>query len=218
LVMHLPTRQYDNRPASVQGLEEVQLREMIRKREIVVTSKPYPMLSFRDSIIPLYLAGMSARDQKFAIFHEWPLVCRKVWNTTTWPNGKVYGSVIRSFYPSELPPPQPTTRAEEYDAHELPTPSVKNEKNPPTKKTRYTFLDICCGAGGASQGAKDAGLQLLGGLDKDDLAIEAWEENFPEGLPLHMDMHDVISLSRDIIRRVDILWFSISCQAFSPSQ
>jgi site-specific DNA-cytosine methylase len=41
-----------------------------------------------------------------------------------------------------------------------------------SRKTKPTVLDIFCGAGGMSLGFKEAGCQILGGIDQNCYAID----------------------------------------------
>ena len=47
----------------------------------------------------------------------------------------------------------------------------KRKSSLPVKKVRYTFGDVFCGAGGASQGAVQAGFHVCWGLDNDEDAM-----------------------------------------------
>jgi len=89
--------------------------------------------------------------------------------------------------------------------------------NLPTKRTKYTFGDCFCGAGGASQAAKDAGLIVTWGVDKEAAACETWRHNFPradcypEPIEEFLDRADAFDL------HVDILHLSPPCQFWSPA-
>jgi hypothetical protein len=84
----------------------------------------------------------------------------------------------------------------------------------------YTFGDCFCGAGGTSQGAKDARLKLMFALDKDPLATRTYFANF------HLDgprilTKDVADFCRQATRDpdrysgiIDILHMSPPCQPF----
>jgi DNA (cytosine-5)-methyltransferase 1 len=227
-------------------LEDVPLTEVIKKRDIILTDKPFPMWSFRDRTVPTYIIGKSEEEQKHAIFHQGPLICRKVWTSIRYAGGKVYASIIRDVFPSESVTAQKTMNPMSHGASCTPQPNVSRAGEPasagarkrqasrtpsleelssfikskrhPVKTERYTMLDICCGAGGASRGGVQADIHLAGGVDMDELAIEAWQANFPEGIALNVNIHDICRFHRDIFGRVDILWLSIPCQPYSPNQ
>ncbi|KAL6162731.1 hypothetical protein ACJQWK_11648 [Exserohilum turcicum] len=85
-------------------------------------------------------------------------------------------------------------------------------------KDRLTFGDAFCGAGGASQGALQAGYNVCWGIDKDDHAIEAYRLNHPGAYSLAMDAHDFPpeNISKNAWR-VDVLHLSPPCCYFSPA-
>ncbi|KAF1977708.1 S-adenosyl-L-methionine-dependent methyltransferase, partial [Bimuria novae-zelandiae CBS 107.79] len=85
----------------------------------------------------------------------------------------------------------------------------------PTKSGRYTFGDVFCGVGGASEGARQAGLHVSWGLELDQHAIKAYAENFPSALPIWENAHDFPAIARRRIHGVDILHLSCPCQFWS---
>ena len=195
LVMHLTVREDDDRPAIVQGLENVKISEVKRKRKVILTSTWYPKFSFRDQAhLYAHLADRPKLEQRLHILETGPLVCR--WSRTSImsPNGKIYGGIYEYFQPH---------------VH------VK----PPSKNSRYTFFDMFCGAGGSTQGARQAGLKVLGGLDHDEPAIQAWAENNSGSIDLNMDSFDFLCNEIwKIIGRCDVLNISHPCRPFSPAQ
>ena len=80
---------------------------------------------------------------------------------------------------------------------------------------RYTFGDAFCGGGGASRGAKAAGFRVEWGFDFDPAAIESYTKNFfaarCEATPA-----DVFISSIDEDFRIDGLHVSPCCQPYSP--
>lgn len=89
----------------------------------------------------------------------------------------------------------------------------------PVKQGHYTFGDIFCGAGGASQGAKQAGLYVAYGVDMDELAIQAYGQNHQSARPYRKNAHDFPPSDRPIeYFRVDVLHLSPPCCFFSPAQ
>ena len=89
----------------------------------------------------------------------------------------------------------------------------------PSKQARYTFGDVFCGAGGASQGAKQAGLHVFWGLDNDERAIQAYALNHTGALPFRCNAHHFPPkghTNRDL--NVDVLHLSPPCCFFSPAQ
>lgn len=92
-----------------------------------------------------------------------------------------------------------------------------NEDSPnESAPAAYTFADICCGAGGASHGAKMAGLQLRWALDNDAPACDTFHLNFPEVQLYCKGIEDVAQMQRGDLK-VDIQHFSPPCQAYSQA-
>lgn len=242
LVMHLIAREDDNRPAEVQSLERTQISEVKCKRDIVMTDKPYPMLSFRDkqfSSTYAHLIGFPEADQQAYLFQNGPLVCRWTRTSIVSPNGKINGGVFRfhsekgSFLPGHLRQ-TPDVRREPHGKTFVPAQrhrktaslqemdvTVTPRSSQPSKIKRYTFFDMYCGGGGASRGAHQAGLKILGGLDHDETAMHAWSENYPDAIPLRMESFDFVNKDAEfwkIIGRCDFVNISNPCPTFSPMQ
>jgi len=94
---------------------------------------------------------------------------------------------------------------------------ILEEKHPkrkgnPLKQGRLTFGDVFCGAGGASQGAAQAGYYVQWGLDNDERALKSYSLNHPSAYALKMNAHD---FSPDGISKenwkVDVLHLSPPC-------
>ncbi|KAI9804997.1 MAG: hypothetical protein M1833_006300 [Piccolia ochrophora] len=81
-------------------------------------------------------------------------------------------------------------------------------------RSKYTFGDCFCGAGGMSRAAKMSGLKIEWGFDKWEIAIMAWRQNF-SGVAFHAPAHDFLSFKDDV--RVDVMHLSPPCQTFSPA-
>lgn len=52
-------------------------------------------------------------------------------------------------------------------------------------------IDFFCGCGGASEGFRQAGLEVVLGLDNDSLAAQSYKANFPESAFIDSDIRDV---------------------------
>ena len=67
-------------------------------------------------------------------------------------------------------------------------------------KTQHKLraLDLFCGAGGSSWGAREAGVEIVAAFDLWPIAGEAHDSNFPEAefIPGRMEEHDVGSLAK----------------------
>lgn len=100
-----------------------------------------------------------------------------------------------------------------------PGPRKRRSHTIPTKAYQYTFGDVFCGFGGASQGARQAGLSIRWGMDADEWAIRAYAENHPGALPFQCNVHDFPPsgyTGRKL--RVDVLHLSPPCCFFSSAQ
>lgn len=80
---------------------------------------------------------------------------------------------------------------------------------------RYMLGDAFCGGGGASRGAKGAGLRIDWGFDFDLAAIETYQKNFFAARceAVSADVF-ISSINEDYV--IDILHISPPCQTFSP--
>ncbi|KAH7398748.1 S-adenosyl-L-methionine-dependent methyltransferase [Phaeosphaeria sp. MPI-PUGE-AT-0046c] len=97
-------------------------------------------------------------------------------------------------------------------------PHKRQSPRMPTRQAQYTFADIFCGIGGASQGAKQAGLSVRWGLDFDEKASQAYSKNHPGALPFQCNAHDFPPRGYTSVRlRVDVLHLSPPCCYFSPA-
>jgi DNA (cytosine-5)-methyltransferase 1 len=96
----------------------------------------------------------------------------------------------------------------------------KKRRSPlPTKQGCYTYGDVFCGVGGASQGAKQAGFHIKWGLDNDEDAILAYGMNHPGALPFRRNAHNFPPRGHTNEElRVDVLHLSPPCCFFSPAQ
>lgn len=83
-----------------------------------------------------------------------------------------------------------------------------------------TAIDLFCGAGGLTEGLKQAGIEVLAAVDNDPLAIESYQVNHPE---VEVWERDIRELSPDSLMRrlglmkgaLDILAGCPPCQGFS---
>ncbi|KAF3046098.1 hypothetical protein E8E12_011053 [Didymella heteroderae] len=215
IVMHLTVREDDPRPAEVQGLEDIPLSEIERKQQIVVTDMSYPYKGFhyQPSAFFAPIAGKSKDQQRLYIFKKGPLLSRQ-------------SSVQRNSTPQNATHVPSKTSIEGLDSREhRRNPSFEEVSTPrmlrrslPFQRGRLTMFDMFCGNGGASRGADQAGLEVLGGLDHNELAMKGWELNNSDAIPLCMDSFEFLRNDnwRIIGRgRCDILNISNPCQPYS---
>ena len=76
-----------------------------------------------------------------------------------------------------------------------------------------TFFSTHSGAGGACLGARDAGLQSVGGVEIDSYCVDLHRANFGDGIRYESILDTVTEELPDF----DFLWTSPSCQKFSGS-
>lgn len=89
----------------------------------------------------------------------------------------------------------------------------------PSKASKFTFADAFCGAGGASQGAKEAELHIVWAIDLDELALDAYSRNHPGALAFPCNAHDFPPKGYEVDElKVDVLHCSPPCQSFSPAK
>lgn len=80
-----------------------------------------------------------------------------------------------------------------------------------------TAIDLFCGAGGLSQGMRQAGLRIVAGTDNDPDACATYARNFPDAVPLCGDIRDpqVRDQITEMAAGVDVVVGGPPCQAFS---
>lgn len=79
----------------------------------------------------------------------------------------------------------------------------------------YTFGDAFCGAGGTSCGARQAGLSVRWGSDRDKHAVETYELNFDADV-YHASFDQLMAMPASELR-ADVVHCSPPCQPFSPA-
>ena len=90
-----------------------------------------------------------------------------------------------------------------------------------SKKQRcFAVLDLFCGAGGFSEGFKQAGFKIVAGIDNDSLALETYSKNFPEAITLKRDLSKAFDWQTDSFRSIleqdiDVIIGGPPCQGFS---
>lgn len=81
----------------------------------------------------------------------------------------------------------------------------------------YTACDAFCGAGYASQGLKEAGVQVSVSFDNDEGVLNSYRINHGDTDARGMDLTHFIRTWNRSPYRVDILTISFPCQSFSPA-
>jgi len=87
------------------------------------------------------------------------------------------------------------------------------------RQQRIRALDMFCGAGGSSWGARDAGVEIVAAFDLWPLAGEAHDKNFPEAefIPGKLEDHDPEALAKRL-GKIDIILASPECTNHSPAK
>jgi len=86
-----------------------------------------------------------------------------------------------------------------------------------TRRSRRTFVDLFAGAGGISEGLRQAGWLPLAGTDLDPDACATYQSNFPEAVTIWGDLRDM-RLRRQLIEQagnVSVVVGGPPCQGFS---
>ncbi|KAK6522355.1 hypothetical protein TWF281_002921 [Arthrobotrys megalospora] len=100
--------------------------------------------------------------------------------------------------------------------------TTKNQQlQAPRKKRQYTFGDFFCGAGGASCGAKLAGLKIAYGIDNWKDAVSSYQLNYGGNRAIQSDIcqfaADPSSVNLPAARlHADVIHLSCPCQFYSP--
>lgn len=90
-----------------------------------------------------------------------------------------------------------------------------------TEIGKFSVLDIFCGAGGFSEGFRQAGFKIVAGIDNDFEALMTYANNFPEGRAFHVDLSATnIDIGTQPIQEIvadgiDVIIGGTPCQGFS---
>ncbi|MFA6175533.1 MAG: DNA cytosine methyltransferase [Phycisphaerae bacterium] len=92
-------------------------------------------------------------------------------------------------------------------------------KAPAGKSKQIRALDLFCGAGGSSWGAREAGVKIVAAFDLWPLAGEAHDTNFPEAdfISGRLEEHDIDALVKKY-GKIDLILASPECTNHSPAK
>ncbi|KAF2005251.1 S-adenosyl-L-methionine-dependent methyltransferase [Amniculicola lignicola CBS 123094] len=228
VVMLLHTTEGDARSHWIQGLEDHPLEEVLQQKHCTITHKSYFASNFSTETYPSFFNRLSDEEKKDWVFHKGKLFCRAVHIIHLSANGKSYNGIVRHISEGEAddqPRPSPAAGtgpgSSEHTGIFIDAPddaklTPKHRVPFPVVAQKYTFGDAFCGAGGTSQGAKQAGLVVKWGLEIDHRALQAYTLNHGHAEPFLMDVRDFPPplTSKEAIR-VDILHLSPPCQYWS---
>jgi DNA (cytosine-5)-methyltransferase 1 len=106
LVMMLRVNEHDDRPALIQGMEDISIQDVAQIRQCLITSKSYNVVNFQHNYYEPWFWRLPEDEQKQIVFHQHQLFCRFVNIEITIGNGKVYGGIVRQVYSHEADAPQ----------------------------------------------------------------------------------------------------------------
>lgn len=98
--------------------------------------------------------------------------------------------------------------------------SIINNSKIEIKENELTMIDLFCGAGGFSVGAKWAGFKSVMGVDYLKPAIETWKLNHPDAISI---LGDIKKLTGNELKEmlngieIDLITGGVPCQGFSRS-
>jgi DNA (cytosine-5)-methyltransferase 1 len=243
--MLIQVNEYDQRPRFVQGLEDVKSEEAVRLRKCVFTNLTFDLLNVRGvNTFPARLK--TEAEVKKWLFYNGKLVCRYVFIVEQHLTGQSCGGERRQMFKREaaafnnngqlapvllgasIKTPRtllllsdecgPKGHKRMLSHHEAEANTSKRLQHLPRKARVLTIGDGFCGDGGVSDGARRAGFQVLWGLEKDPLAMEAYRKNFPEAMAIEDDAHDFAAKVKRCKHGCDHLHMSFPCCFWSKAQ
>jgi DNA (cytosine-5)-methyltransferase 1 len=241
LVLVLNVYDNDDRSPLVQGQEEIPVSEVLRKRDIFLSHRVYETKvgdcniksdTYHTQLYPRSFAALSKKEQENEVFHNARLVCRNAHVLKHREDGRFYEGEARLLYRSEgdyslsrttsdsTGSSRKTPIAIDEDKEDKVGPQQPPRLKLPRKIPRLDFGDFFCCSGGATQGAKQAGLHPKFGADKDNEALQVFMMNHPGAEIFLMDAHDISLIDDDTkaVMKVDVLHLSPPCRYWSPAQ
>ena len=79
-------------------------------------------------------------------------------------------------------------------------------------------IDLFCGAGGSSAGARSAGAQLVAAFDAWELAGKVYTDNFPEAKFHHGRLEEMTDSEIKALGKIDLILASPECTNHSPAK
>lgn len=88
-----------------------------------------------------------------------------------------------------------------------------------TTQTNIRAIDMFCGIGGNSWGAKEAGVEIVAGFDKWELAGEVYKDNFPDANFYPYRLQDVnLKKIKNELGQIDLILASPECTSHSVAR
>ncbi|QVM12581.1 hypothetical protein D8B26_007202 [Coccidioides posadasii str. Silveira] len=200
------------------GFEEVSVNEIKGLRIIRLTNHPYTKMN-----IGTTPGGFQTNEE---CRREGLLFCRvkyiRIWSKSRKP--RITEEALVFLEKDECDPgfsTEPVALRHDWrgltelgGSHKLPFIDLTGSNE---RRTKYTFGDGFCGAGGVSRGALQAGLHVRWGFDKCPKAMDTYRLNFRTAVGETCEVvHFLTNETKDIM--VDIMHFSPPCQTFSPAK
>lgn len=82
-------------------------------------------------------------------------------------------------------------------------------------ENQITVFDLFCGAGGLSEGFRQAGFKIIAGIDNDNDALTTFSNNFLEASAVSSDLSRSFCYRELLIQNVDVVIGGPPCQGFS---
>jgi len=85
--------------------------------------------------------------------------------------------------------------------------------------TQLRAIDLFCGAGGSSYGARNAGIEIVAGFDIWEPAVKTYQVNFPQAEAVEADIRELSPKSvQDRIGNTDLILASPECTNHSKAK
>ena len=210
-------------------LQEAQVSEVKRVRNVVYTNCPWPMFSFHEEIAGRGLTQIAinnvAESEHGKLYCRWKFIQVK---SRLKNDDEACLTLLSREEAIDRAGIEPSLLRKAWRGDQGPIlggsstmPAFDVDTGKMTSIPSYSLGDCFCGAGGVSRGAIQAGLQVAWGFDLDPDAIKTHAENFATYGTKSLQLTD--SAIIDLIKKnpgkfhVDIAHYSPPCQPFSSA-
>lgn len=206
--------QGDRRAASLQGLQTIPSHIVAKKRRITITNADFPTFSYREHT-SFSSDSSNAATVKEGIYNSSELCCRSVLvsyfkDESHRRTGQRVGATLRRVDEVESDAGKGCSDTMRFAGLCGELASSLASKKP------YTMADAFAGAGGCSEGAAQAGLNITTAFDFNDEACQTYRLNRTTTDLYHASVDQYLALI-DIGFVVDVLHLSPPCQPYSPA-
>ncbi len=91
----------------------------------------------------------------------------------------------------------------------------KDEDQANENNKKFTAIDLFCGAGGLAFGFRNAGVNIVAGIDNNNEALVTFKHNIPEAKAISYDLANISDELISQLGHVDIMLGGPPCQGFS---